>query len=638
MITYNGIELDYQSDTLNSLVIKGGLTKIENLTDRTGTSSTQFTLPRTANNELAFGNITTEGANLTTSGVAYITLDGNIFSKGVLYVMGYDNNNFKCLFMGSDNDLIGTLKKLPLRSVFNELKQITYTDASVKTALESVVAEILGQNISYHFGHPQENVLQGAGEFKFENIAPYFSLRHLVYKMFSDQNIDLVSNFLDSDYGQSLDWSNFDGTHLSSNTFQNGSNSLSASTPIDIDLGTGLANNNSISVGTYSDYTLDNDCSTLSIKGLLNYTSSVEIESVQVYVIIFRPPTAPAIFPSALYSTLGVYNDGGLLFEGDNYFDITINRAFLAGDYILIQRQTLLKDGYSFPISGGSVLVDNMIIAHDGIQVGDALNWANYASKETQFDFLKKFLVQFNCVLDIDGDQAYIELQDAGVEPIGTSPASLPSIASSQFDLTPLVEENTTTEVEYLKGDLVYLSQTIASNNYVDEQEIFKYQKIGSYLFVLNTFSNNRIEVYEGGFNTLFDYIDFSIVDFGLSGLSYSTTWESYVSSRFGYFNEVYNETYGTMSFINSNLSTTNVDALINWSRPVWFSRTWKALFKNTLEQKKNNKIIEVIFRDELGTIVSNRKEYIYKDQVYKIVEWSYDIIKKLVKAKLIMK
>jgi hypothetical protein len=279
-----------------------------------------------------------------------------------------------------------------------------------------------------------------------------------------------------------------------------------------------------------------------------------------------------------------------------------------------------------------------MIIAHDGIQVGDALNWANYASKETQFDFLKKFLVQFNCVLDIDGDQAYIELQDAGVEPIGTGPASLPSIASSQFDLTPLVEENTTTEVEYLKGDLVYLSQKIASNNYVDEQEIFKYQKIGSYLFVLNTFSNNRIEVYEGGFNTLFDYIDFSIVDFGLSGLSYSTTWESYVSSRFGYFDEVYNETYGTMSFINSNLSTTNVDALINWSRPVWFSRTWKALFKNTLEQKKNNKIIEVIFRDELGTIVSNRREYIYKDQVYKIVEWSYDIIKKLVKAKLIMK
>ena len=42
MITYNGIELDYRADTLQSLIIKGGLTKIDNLTDRTGTSSTQF--------------------------------------------------------------------------------------------------------------------------------------------------------------------------------------------------------------------------------------------------------------------------------------------------------------------------------------------------------------------------------------------------------------------------------------------------------------------------------------------------------------------------------------------------------------------------------------------------------------------
>ena len=85
MITFNGIELDYKEDALNGLVIKGGLTKIENLTDRTGTASTQFTLPRTAKNELAFGNITTEGAQVQTSGEAYITIEGNIFSKGVLY-------------------------------------------------------------------------------------------------------------------------------------------------------------------------------------------------------------------------------------------------------------------------------------------------------------------------------------------------------------------------------------------------------------------------------------------------------------------------------------------------------------------------------------------------------------------------
>ena len=633
MITFNGIELDYKEDALSGLVIKGGLTKIENLTDRTGTASTQFTLPRTAKNELAFGNITTEGAQVQTSGEAYITIEGNIFSKGVLYVTGYDNDNFKCLFMGQDNDLIKTFKNTPFRETFNTSFQLTYTDANIRTALESTLGGgTLGQDIEYHFGHPQLDILEADGEFKFLNIAPYFSVRHLLHKMFKDNGVDLVSNFLDSDYGQSLDWSNFNGTHLSSNTYENGSNSLTASTPVDIDLGTGLANNNSISVGTYSDYTLDNNCSKLRLQGVLDYTPSDEIESVQVYVIVFRPTA------TALYSTFGVYNDNGLLFEGKNNFDLTINRNFLANDYILIKAETKLKSGYSFPISGGSIAVDYMRISHDGITQSDALCWADYGGSGNQFDFLKKFLIQFNCVLAVEGDKAYIELQDEGTEPVGTTPASLPSIAVEQYNLDSIVLDETVTDIEYLQGDLVHLNQAIDNNEYVEETEFLPYQKVGSYLYQLNSFNNSLVEVYEGGFNTLFDYIDYSSVDFSLSGLSYSTTWDGYISSRFGYFSEVYDEQYAAQDYINIDTTTTSVTPLINWSRPVWFSRTWKTLFINTLNQKKNNKIIEVTFKDELGTIVSNRREYIYKDQVYKIVEWSYDIIKRLVKAKLIMK
>jgi hypothetical protein len=632
MITFNGIELDYKEDALSGLVIKGGLTKIENLTDRTGTASTQFTLPRTAKNELAFGNITTEGAQTQTSGEAYITIEGNIFSKGVLYVTGYDNDNFKCLFMGQDNDLIKTFKNTPFRETFNTGFQLTYTDANIRTALQSTIPATLGQDIQYHFGHPQLDILEADGEFKFLNIAPYFSVRHLLHKMFKDQNVDLVSNFLDSDYGESLDWSNFDGTHLSSNTYESGSNSLTASSPIDIDLGTALGNNNSISVGTYSDYTLDNNCTTLRLQGVLDYTPSDEIESVQVYVIVFRPTA------TALYSTFGVYNDNGLLFEGKNNFDLTINRNFLANDYILIKAETKLKSGYSFPISGGGIAVDYMRISHDGITQSDALCWADYAGNGNQYEFLKKFLIQFNCVLAVEGDKAYIELQDEGVEPVGTSPASLPSIAVEQYNLDSIVLDETVTDIEYLQGDLVHLNQAIDNNEYVEETEFLPYQKVGSYLYELNSFNNNLVEVYEGGFNTLFDYIDYSSVDFTLSGLSYSTTWDGYISSRFGYFSEVYDEQYAAVDYINIDTSTTSVTPLINWSRPVWYSRTWKTLFINTLNQKKNNKIIEVTFKDELGTIVSNRREYIYKDQVYKIVEWSYDIIKRLVKAKLIMK
>jgi hypothetical protein len=534
--------------------------------------------------------------------------------------------------MGQDNDLIKTFKNTPFRETFNQSFQLTYTDANIRTALESTISATLGQDIKYHFGHPQLDILEADGGFKFLNIAPYFSVRHLLHKMFKDNGVDLVSNFLDSDYGESIDWSNFDGTHLSSNTFENGTNRLTVSSQINLDLGTGLGNNNSISVGTYSDYTLDNNCSKLRLQGVLDYTPSDEIESVQVYVIVFRPTA------TALYSTFGVYNDNGLLFEGKNNFDLTINRNFLANDYILIKAETKLKSGYSFPISGGSIAVNYMRISHDGITQSDALCWADYGGTGNQFEFLKKFLIQFNCVLAVEGDKAYIELQDEGIEPVGTTPASLPSIAVEQYNLDSIVLDETVTDIEYLQGDLVHLNQAIDNNEYVEETEFLPYQKVGSYLYQLNSFNNNLIEVYEGGFNTLFDYIDYSSVDFAQSGLTYSTTWDGYISSRFGYFSEVYDEQYAAVDYINIDTTTTSVTPLINWSRPVWFSRTWKTLFINTLNQKKNNKIIEVTFKDELGTIVSNRREYIYKDQVYKIVEWSYDIIKRLVKAKLIMK
>ena len=642
MITYNGIELDYKPDTLQSLIIKGGLTKIENLTDRTGTSSTQFNLPRTAKNELAFDNITTDGAQSQTSGTAYITLDGNVFSVGTLYVKGFADD-FSCIFMGEDNDLIKTLREKPLYKSFNELTQVVYNDTNVILGIEAELGGSLGQDITYHFGHPQEAALQSAGEFKFENIAPFFNIRTLINKMFNDEGKTLTSNFLDSDYGQSLDWSNFGGTHLSSNTFQTVTNSITAASSGYINLGTALSANNSITpttfVGSSLKYVLDNDATSIEVKGEVFYTSVEDIKSCQLYVIMFRPPVHPITIPSPLFSTLGVYNDAGLLQEGTNYLNFKIDRTFLAGDYILFGYETILNDGFSYPTSGGSIGVPIISISNDNIQVGDALNWVNYAGTQTQYEFLKKFLVQFNLVMDVDGDEVYIELQDNGIEPVGATPASLPSIAASTFNLDDLVNVNEIeNEIDYLQGNLVHLSQKIQSNEYVTEQQLFEYQKLGSYLYRLDTFNNSTVETYSGGFNTLLDYVDFSSVDFLLSGLSYSTTWEDYASSRFGHFSEVYNEKYGAMDFTKSDTTTQSVDALINWSRPIWFSRTWKALFINTLNQKKNNRIKTVIFKDELGTIVNNRTEYIFKDQVYKIVEWSYDVVSRLVKAKLIMK
>jgi hypothetical protein len=628
MITYNGIELDYRADTLQSLIIKGGLTKIDNLTDRTGTSSTQFNLPRTAKNELAFGNITTQGAELTTKGDAYITIDGNIFSQGTLYVKGYDNDNFSCLFMGADNDFIAKIKTLPLREAFQNT-QMLYLDVNIEVFMQGI-----GTSVSW--GHPQMSSI-GLANRTFEKTAPFFRLNTIINKIFSSQGITLNSYFLNSsDYGKSLYWSNFDGTHLSHNGYTNGSNNINAAgtSPNYTDLGTAMSNNNSVTESAYGlggkQYTLVNDISKLNIKATIEYTSAVEIKSTQLAILIWRGA-------SPQFTTLGIVNDGNILQEGTNYIDLNLDIDLLTGDFIVIGYQVVPNSGYSYPITTGNITFTRAEISHDNIVLGDAFYYPNYADSQTQLQFLKKFLVQFNCVLDVDGDQAYIELQDSGTDPVQSSLQALPSIASEQFDLTYLVEETTNTEIDYLKGDLVHLNQKIAETDFIKQQQLLPYQKMGSYLFNLNTFANNNVEKYEGGFNSLFDYYDFNIAAFNYDPTTtYATTWSDCISSATGYtsgFNQ-----RDTMDWTQSNGATQSVNVLAHWSRPIWYSATWEYLFINTLNQKKNNKIIEVVFRDELGTIVSNRKEYIYKDQVYKIVEWSYDIIKKLVKAKLIMK
>lgn len=628
MITYNGIELDYKKDTLNSLIIKGGLTKIDNLTDRTGTASTRFNLPRTAKNELAFNNITTDGAQSQISGEAYITIEGNIFSKGVLYVTGYNNENFNCLYMGADNNFIGKIKNLPLREVFNK-SQYPYTNANIQVLMETTAGDV-------SWGHPQAIAI-GAANRTFEKTAPFFRMAPLLYNMFLSQGITLNSYFLNtSDYGQSLYWSNFDGTHYSHNGFTNGSNNINVTGtgPVYTDLGTAMSDNNSVTGSAYAlsgkKYTLANDANKLRIEAEIFYTSAPEIKTAQIVIMIWRGA-------SPQYATIGASSDGNILQEGTNYIDLNLDINLLAGDYIIVGYKIVPNTGYSYPITSGNITFINAAISHDNVQLNDAIYYPNYAGKQTQLEFLKKFLIQFNCVLDIDGDQAYIELQDAGTDPVESSLQELPSITSKQYDLTYIAEENINAEIEYLKGDLVHLNQKINETDYVKNQQLLIYQKMGSYLFNLNTFANNAVEEYSGGFNSLYDYYDFLISAFNYDPLTdYDTTWSDCVSSACGYISG-FNQK-DTMDWTRSDGTTQSVDMVAHWSRPIWFSATWEYMFINTLNQKKNNKILELIFTDELGTIVNNRTEYIYKNQLYKIVEWSYDIIKKIVKAKLIMK
>ena len=653
MITYNGIELDYQSDALNSLVIKGGLTKIDNLTDRTGTSSTQFNLPRTAKNELAFGNITTEGAELTTSGSAFITLEGNVFSQGVLYVQGYDQNNFKCLFMGANNDVIGRLKAKPLKSLIDINNRFALTDATIRTKLSNFVSgTTLGEDVQFHFGSGFLKSLSDAGTLNKDTVAPFFTVRSMLHKMFKDEGYDLVSNFFDSDFGQAIDYSNFGSADdiLSNNSYSGGTNIFPSGSGANyghgFGLGTPASGNNSINVITPTPnlgfinngdaYQIVNDCDTIKLSGVFEYQGSEHIQKTQIIIIIYNP-----IYPNSIvFASNEIEDTSGLLQEGTNYFETEISADFLATHEINIIARVNGGGGTS-DYTGSSLSCTEFNISNNNRVLNDTVWVGDYVGKQNQLEFLKGVLNDLNLVLDIDGTTAYIELQDEGTEPVGSSPATLPSIATSQYDLTNIAQENTNTNIEYLQADLIHLNQKINETDYVKSIAIFQYQDFGSFYYKLNSFNNSRVEKIDSFFKAYYDGSSFieKVDSFNGTGNAgaYSETWENNLSCRYRYQDAGFNGV-DTFTYTNDDSSTTSVPAYLNWSLPVTFAKTWDKLFLNTLNQKKNNKIIEVIFRDELGTIISNRREYIYKDQVYKIVEWSYDIIKKLVKAKLIMK
>jgi len=84
---------------------------------------------------------------------------------------------------------------------------------------------------------------------------------------------------------------------------------------------------------------------------------------------------------------------------------------------------------------------------------------------------------QFNLVLDIDGDNAYLELQDEGYQPIGTA-TILPSISVDEFDLTNLISASEDVNIDYLQGDLVYLNQVLEGTDYTTSLSVFPYLRV----------------------------------------------------------------------------------------------------------------------------------------------------------------
>ena len=455
----------------------------------------------------------------------------------------------------------------------------------------------------------------------------------MVYKIFMDRGYNFVSNFFDSDYGAAMDYSSF-SNHKSSNTFTNNNDQFPISgsaTSIFLDLGTGLAGNNSITEsaygGTGKKYAFQDAITQLKITGNFKL-QNFDLNFVAIDVIIYDN------LNNLLYTSNTLLSNVGRLQNGNNPFDFNLDLDVPANGYVVFQARFDSDTTITFPLQNQFLQVTNMTISHDNIKSSDAVYFGDYMGKLSQLDFISGLLKQFNLVMDVDTDNVYIELQDKGVEPVGTSPATLPSITSEQYDLTNIVQDNAKTDIEYLQAGLILLKQKLLNSDYPDTLSYLPYQEYGSSYYELEGFDKRNVQESDSYFNCMLDGETFlsSTVRGGVV-----ETWDNYISMRI-----LTNGTYdGTRSVVIQNSftgGTTTLNALINWSEPVTYATTLNKLFINTLKQKKNNKIIEVIFRDELGTIVNNRTEYIFNNQVYKIVEWNYDIIKKLVKAKLIMK
>lgn len=629
MIVYKGTELDYREDTLQSLIIKGGLTKIDSLTDRTGTSSTQFSLPRTAKNELAFDNITTEGAEFQTSGDAYIALDGNIFSQGTLHVTGYDNKNFKCLFMGADNDIIKELSTSKMFELFNETDLLVYNDTNVKAMMQ---APTTINGVKAMFSSPYQII----DTVKLDSVAMYLNIKDLIVKMFSGYN--LISSYFDSNHGLNSYYTSGKISNQTkvANTFASTGNIINNASNSYERLGSASASNTTITEAIYTTvpttgykYVFTRASGSVKIRARIYFDDpNNELESFK-FAITLRSSSNTTI------QTTSVSDGGAELQHGYNDVTYSFDTSIGVNDYLWFGTMAFPSSGFSTGSLSGNVTIDFMTIETDTVASDDYL-WVGSGLDMTKLEFLKGVLNQFNLVFDIDGSDVYIDLQDSGFDPV--TGAAISGIATETVNIDNIIAKEYTADISQIQSPIISFNQSVKSHPKVDAIKILPHQGFGSFLFNVNSFGRNSSEEVESYFSIVFDYIDYLSSAFS-SDPTRVDDFENTITSLCGgaYSSNSY-QAKANVTFENSDSSTTTVNALETWSFPVRLKTLVNTLFVNTLKQKKNNKIIEVLFRDDLGTIVGNRKEYIFNNQVYKIVEWQYDIVRKLVKAKLIMK
>ena len=637
MIEYNGILLDYYGDTLNKLIVKRALTDIESLKDRKGTTSTAFDLPRTAVNEKAFGFITTDGTITNSSGSALIYIDNNVYSQGKMYVVGYDDAVIKCNYFGSDLDFIFTISKLSLKEIIEEYPSYAnafnyYNDYFFEDAMIS----LYGSDVHYCINAPNviaTTFITGAVVPTPANFGFFFKIKDMVNRIVTMNGYNLVSNFFNSDFADAQFYSTHDGKHKST-TFLNAKTTVVTTLSEKIEVGN-IALGDFIKTGdAYWNYRalegFNFDCN-------VNLIQDAKVKETYLTIYI-RNPLDEIIYVSASQK----------LQEGDNAISLKNTQNFIGGFYVNYLVTSVLKTGFTAPISS-TILVTNGVFSHTNIVEDDVLRLRNYISDITQLDFIKSVLLRYNLILDIQGQDIYIDSQQTLTAP--TNGEVIESINQlDAVDISHLVKDMTDVDIDIPSIGYISLEQKFTNNATVEERSIGNIS-YGSELYDIEN-TSKEIEEYTDEFNSVYDFYTDSllsgIIDISALGADFAEpieSWENVICTAWGYFGFV----HGTRDYFNE-IPVPWIDissGTYTYPPPEMYimdfaqnryKTLYNGFFVDTLSKKKNNKVKQIEIYDTLGTLMNFRTNYIINDQVYKLLSFEYDIIAKLVIAKIILK
>ena len=634
MIYFNGIELDYNENTLNKIVVKKSLTDIESLGNRRGTSSTTFDVPRTAHNERAFGLMTFEGGLFNPIGTGELHLNGNPYVKGTIKVKGYNDTIFKLLFIGSDIDTINTLKETPLKDLLNPaLTGGTgiYSDAFIKNAFGNITTT---SQLDYIYDIPQAHALYDASI-----VVPFFSASRIINKIKG-------SDFMTTDYASYLYYSNFVSTHYSTTLTADITHNFTTSLNSAISLGA-VTSGNSVTL-TGNNYYFVDDVTKLKADFKVNIVEDEAIELVTVNLNVWEG------------GLLIVTGQSANLSVGYNDISLKSDTAISSGSYIVANVSIILKAGYSLPINF-DVNISGVNIQTDNIQENAVVLLSDYLGDLSQLDFLQNYLKFHNLVMDIEDETVYIDCQtDATIiiEPVN-------GLAINQKDITDKIESSTDISLDYSLNKYIYFEQGMITSENQTVKSLNEVSTTGSVFTDLNVYGDG-IEVYKVGFNSVYDGLDgYQLSDtttlqvsnvLGIPNLfdvnkhitapngkipiGYALQWENYLTILSGVFSG-----YGSTSIVDY----TNLDGTATTTAKIKIQNQLARygstgiigtfqLFKGTLEQKKNNKVREIELYDYSGTLINFRTDYIINKQIYKLLSYEFEPISKRIKAKIILK